>query len=342
MIRIIRAPRRRRYSVISTEAIENRALSFKARGLLCYLLSKPDDWSIRTSELVNASDADGRDAVRAGLLELRAAGYLELIKERDKGGLIRSAYMLYEVPKKPRTEDGLTEDGLSGVGKAAALLNTDSPTNDNTSIIINNIDIVKILEANGGEAAPRLIELAAAARLSTWQRMFNRYDDPEFFTRTLAAMAAHYANAAPKLKRLKSITQTANNWLKKEYIDADLLEYRAAYLATVKAAAGVDYDFNNNPKGTDVIGLNSLIKQIGANVATLAPLLGLSTNAEKISVYKAFLKAAPDFWKGQRPAALARGFANIVNTIKQTKAPKAKPGGYASFNSDDISNIICD
>jgi hypothetical protein len=292
---------------------------------------------------VNASDSDGRDAVRAGLLELRAAGYLELIKERDKGGLIRSAYMLYEVPKKPRTEDGLTEDGFSDAGEPVALLNTNIPTNDNTSIIVNNIDIVKILEANGGEAAPRLIELAAAARLSTWERIFNRYDDPDFFTRTLAAMAAHYANAAPKLKRLKSITQTANNWLKKEYIDAELLQYRAAYLKNVKAAAGVDYDFNNNPKGTDVIGLNSLINQINANVATLAPLLGLSTNTEKISVYKAFLKAAPEFWKAQRPAALARGFANIVNSIKQTKAaaaPKAKPGGYASFNSDDINSII--
>lgn len=346
MITIIRAPRRVRYSVISTIAIEDRRLSFKARGLLCYLLSKPDNWTIRTGELVNASEADGRDAVRAGLLELRSAGYLVFVKKRDGAGRISSSYTLYEEPAKPavdgKTEDGKTEDGFSGDGKAVALANTDKPNNNYINIVINNsFDIIEILKENGGEAAPYLIELATAARPALWHKMYSKYEDEDFFKKTLAALAAYYSKNVAKAKKLKNLTQTANNWLRKDYIDPSIAEYRRVYLRTVKAAAGVDYDFNNNPSGTDVIGLNSLISKIEASQRALIDTLGLSIHSKKIDVYAAFLEAAPAFWKSQRPAALSRGFASIVGTIKQTKTkPKPKAGGYADFDVNDIENIL--
>ena len=43
---IIRAPRRHRFVTIDQSAVEDSRLSWAARGLLGYLLSRPDDWKV--------------------------------------------------------------------------------------------------------------------------------------------------------------------------------------------------------------------------------------------------------------------------------------------------------
>ena len=48
---IIRERRPNRYVVIPNEAVQNHALSFKARGVLAYLLSQPDHWTISGTAL---------------------------------------------------------------------------------------------------------------------------------------------------------------------------------------------------------------------------------------------------------------------------------------------------
>lgn len=49
--------------------LEDDRLSYKAKGLLAYLLSKPDDWKVIVGNLVNSSK-DGKASVYAGLKEL--------------------------------------------------------------------------------------------------------------------------------------------------------------------------------------------------------------------------------------------------------------------------------
>jgi DnaD/phage-associated family protein len=53
-------------------------LSWEARGILWYLLSKPDDWQVRVSDLMQNC---GRDKVRNTLAELIRFGYLEKTKQ---------------------------------------------------------------------------------------------------------------------------------------------------------------------------------------------------------------------------------------------------------------------
>ena len=50
-------------------------LSWKARGLLSFLLSFPKDTDFTISELTNLT-IDGRDSVKAGIRELIRAGYI--------------------------------------------------------------------------------------------------------------------------------------------------------------------------------------------------------------------------------------------------------------------------
>ena len=43
-IRILRIPKERNYTVLGNHLLTDRKLSWEARGLLCYPLSRPDDW----------------------------------------------------------------------------------------------------------------------------------------------------------------------------------------------------------------------------------------------------------------------------------------------------------
>ena len=88
---------------IDKRPIEDKRLSWKAKGLLLYLISKPDDWQIFLADLMKRS-TDKRTAVSNGLEELEKHHYLE--KERirnDRGQFIGWLYTVYEIPKGKKT-----------------------------------------------------------------------------------------------------------------------------------------------------------------------------------------------------------------------------------------------
>ncbi len=63
-----------RYVAVANSTIRDTRLSFRARGVLAYLLSQPDDWNV-SADRIAAAGTEGREAVRTALRELRAAGY---------------------------------------------------------------------------------------------------------------------------------------------------------------------------------------------------------------------------------------------------------------------------
>jgi len=85
----VRKNRDNPFVMMDKRIFANTSLSWKAKGILGYLLSKPDDWVIRISDLIKQS-TDGRDAVYSGVKELRKAGYVELVDVRNESGKIIS------------------------------------------------------------------------------------------------------------------------------------------------------------------------------------------------------------------------------------------------------------
>ena len=88
---IIRAPRpQSNFYLLDKKISEDRRLSWAARGVLIFLLGKPDHWVVSTQHLINeTSDSAkplGRDAVRGLLAELIGAGYLRRVLARADGG----------------------------------------------------------------------------------------------------------------------------------------------------------------------------------------------------------------------------------------------------------------
>jgi hypothetical protein len=79
---IHRLPNKKRWFSIAPGPIEDEKLSWQARGLLVYLLSRPDDWEVEIQQLVSASP-DGKTVVQSCLRELAEHGYAHLVQHRD-------------------------------------------------------------------------------------------------------------------------------------------------------------------------------------------------------------------------------------------------------------------
>lgn len=86
MMAIIRQKRKERFSIIDNRVIEDKRLSWGARGLLEYMLSKPDDWKFYMSELISHSDKDGRDKTYGYMDELKKYGYVTRKQKRNSNG----------------------------------------------------------------------------------------------------------------------------------------------------------------------------------------------------------------------------------------------------------------
>lgn len=95
---IIRAPRRRdNFTIINNDIIRNHHLSWKARGLLVYLLSQPDNWRTSSAHLASISP-EGIHAVRTGLKELEEYGYLRRVKHQRPNGTWQTDNLVYDRP----------------------------------------------------------------------------------------------------------------------------------------------------------------------------------------------------------------------------------------------------
>jgi hypothetical protein len=94
---IYRTPKRRRYVVVDNEVFEDTDLSWEARGVMGYLLSKPDHWRVRLHDLRQRGPA-GEHKLRRILQELQRAGYLNAQRFRKPDGTFDWEMMIFEDP----------------------------------------------------------------------------------------------------------------------------------------------------------------------------------------------------------------------------------------------------
>jgi hypothetical protein len=111
----------RAFTVVDTALLDDPRLSFKAKGLLVYLLSRPETWRVRRRHLAGVG-RDGETAVASALAELGRAGYLERRELRgDDGVLAGTEYHVYERPRQEAGNPTLGEPdparGKPSVGK---------------------------------------------------------------------------------------------------------------------------------------------------------------------------------------------------------------------------------
>lgn len=115
---IVRARRKTNFTIIGNTGLKDKRLSLKAKGLLAYMLSLPDDWKFYETELIEHS-TDKRDSVRTGLQELEKLGYLVRIQTRaERGKFGQKDWQVSDEPNlttfSPKTDFPSTDNPTSG------------------------------------------------------------------------------------------------------------------------------------------------------------------------------------------------------------------------------------
>jgi hypothetical protein len=95
----VRVKKDKNFSVINNTVLNDVRLSWQAKGLAAYLLSRPDDWRIIRTHLAKQS-ADGEGVVRSSLKELEKCGYLVTIRRQNEHGHFEWEHTLHETPQE--------------------------------------------------------------------------------------------------------------------------------------------------------------------------------------------------------------------------------------------------
>lgn len=101
---VFRVEKTKNYTVMSNYHFRDKRLSFKAKGILSFMLSLPDDWDYSVQGLITTAK-DGRDSITTGLKELEHYGYLKREPIREKGIIKDWNYIIFEQPTSENAEN---------------------------------------------------------------------------------------------------------------------------------------------------------------------------------------------------------------------------------------------
>ena len=177
---IVRIQKKRsNYGILDRRFMEDVRLSWGAKGLLAYLLMKPDDWKVLITHLITQS-SDGQAATRARLTELERCGYIRRrrIIDARSGRVRRWETIVFETPELADlavAEQPTLFERFEPVKKPRFQRNTpevdfphlDSPHVENPDVDsphVENRTLLRIEQTKDGETKERQTGVAEAAR----------------------------------------------------------------------------------------------------------------------------------------------------------------------------------
>lgn len=109
MGKLIKGERYSYTNIDNTVFFDNR-LSAKAKGVLCQMLSLPDNWEYSVEGLTTRF-SDGKASIRSAITELEQYGYLVRKQVKKSGKYAGVDYMIYANPKNaPNTDFQIAEN----------------------------------------------------------------------------------------------------------------------------------------------------------------------------------------------------------------------------------------
>jgi hypothetical protein len=137
------------FTALSNKLLQNNNLSLDTRGLLCYLISLPQDWIIY-KENIQKQLGFGRKKMDRIWAEAKSFGYLKSEKFRESNGTWNYIYTITDVPLStvPLSNDGLTNDGLTNGGKGYTIQSNKLQSNN-----LQNKELKKALNSSSNNTA---------------------------------------------------------------------------------------------------------------------------------------------------------------------------------------------
>jgi hypothetical protein len=114
---------------------DDNRLSWKAKGILAFLLCCPDNWEINRKEIINHS-SDKITSLDSGIKELKEYGYCRVTDIRNSAGkFMGNTYIITELPQQenPNTDNP----------------NMEKPNSENQTLF--NIDIIQYIKRHKKE-----------------------------------------------------------------------------------------------------------------------------------------------------------------------------------------------
>ncbi|MEI3893141.1 MULTISPECIES: DnaD domain protein [unclassified Bacillus (in: firmicutes)] len=157
-----RVNKSKNYTTINNTGLRDERLSWKAKGILAYILSLPDDWVFYMEE-ISTHAKDGIDSLRVGMKELKKYGYVRRFPvKNEKGKITNWETIIYEVPQvenpqmeKPQVEVPFVEN--------PTLLSTKKPSTNKQNTNIQSSSIFSFYENNFG-----ILNSFIAESISQW------------------------------------------------------------------------------------------------------------------------------------------------------------------------------
>lgn len=112
---IHRSRRASGFAALPNALLQDRRLSYTARGILVDLLSRPDGWSEDGRRIADTSP-QGRGAVARALRELTRFGYYRVDRVRRDDGTLVSVAHVYDTPQSPQSAPDITRPVSGGPG----------------------------------------------------------------------------------------------------------------------------------------------------------------------------------------------------------------------------------
>lgn len=174
---VFRVERTHNYTVMSNYHLRDRRLSLKAKGLLSQMLSLPEDWDYTLSGLARIN-AEGKDSIRAAVVELEQAGYVFRRQTTDKVG--KFSVNEYIIRERPISQGGNSSAQPSSGNPTAAFSSTGSTATEKATQIKKEGQRKenKLLDPRSTESLP-FPSAPPAEKAPTWQEEKRRKSERE-------------------------------------------------------------------------------------------------------------------------------------------------------------------
>jgi hypothetical protein len=177
------------YVMMNKSFFLDARLSAKAKGILGYILTLPDDWRIYLEELAKHFK-DGVKSITSGVNELMEYGYVLRTTLRDEKGKFKGyMYDVFEVSTEtPKTENGKTENGKTENGKRHTtniLLKLNNNIQSNNTQSDSKTLCVEIQNILGEKLTPKAVQgLINGSSLEVVKHYISNWDRYKPFAKT--------------------------------------------------------------------------------------------------------------------------------------------------------------
>src|ERR1700722_11959038 len=95
---VVRRRHNGNFVTVPNRVLEDKRLSLEAKGLLCWLLARPNDWTFKLA-LIGPVLEIGRDKTEKLFRQLIETGFIDRIQERTDGRWGPVEYVVFDEPQ---------------------------------------------------------------------------------------------------------------------------------------------------------------------------------------------------------------------------------------------------